>query len=136
MLRISESHAQQIIDHARQEDPNECCGVVASADGKSTHVYRITNTARNPSRYLMDPQEQLSAMLDAEKKGWDLMGFYHSHPRSEAYPSQVDVRMALESGWLDVHYLLVSLRDEQDPQIRAFNIEEDGSIVELGLEVG
>ena len=130
MLKIAKEHAAEMIAHALEEDPNECCGVLSGKDGLVSHLYRITNIARSPYRYHMDPQEQLNAMQDSERNGWDILAFYHSHTHSRAYPSQTDVRMALESGWLDVYYVLVSLEVRSNPQIRAFHIGETGDILE------
>lgn len=135
MLRIQKQHASEMIAHAIEEDPNECCGVLAGTDEAVSHLYRVTNTAHSPYRYLMDPQEQLNAMLDSERNGRELLAFYHSHTHSEAYPSATDVRMALQSGWLDIYYILVSLQDRDDPRIRAFHVSDDGAVVEEEFEV-
>ena len=135
MLTIGRHHADEMIAHSMEEEPNECCGILAGKDDTVYQIYRITNTARSPNRYLMDPQEQLSAMLDSERNGWEFLAFYHSHTHSPAYPSTTDVRMALESGWLDVYYLLVSLEDNSSPHIRAFRIRDDGNVVEEEFQV-
>ena len=135
MLRIEKQHADEMIAHALEDDPNECCGILAGKDDAASRLYRITNTAHSPYRYLMEPQEQFNAMRDWESNDWDALAFYHSHTHSPAYPSQTDVRMAQESGWLDVCYILVSLEDRANPQIRAFHITEDGDIVEEEFEV-
>ena len=135
MLRIAKSYAAEMIAHSLEEDPNECCGILAGNDETVHHLYRITNTAESPFRYLMDPQEQLNAMLDSDRNGWELLAFYHSHTHSQAYPSSTDVRMALQSGWLDVYYILVSLEDKVDPDIRAFRIDENGEVAEAEYEL-
>ena len=83
----------------------------------------------------MDPQEFLKADLDTEKNGMNFLAFYHSHTHSPAYPSLTDVRMALQSGYLDVFYILISLEDHGDPQIRAFLIDETGEITEQQVEI-
>ena len=83
----------------------------------------------------MDPQEFLKADLDTEQNGMDFLAFYHSHTHSPAYPSVTDVRMALQSGYLDVFYILISLEDHSDPQIRAFFINETGEISEQQIEI-
>ena len=75
-------------------------------------------------------------MLDSERNGWNVLAFYHSHTHSPAYPSQTDVRLALESGYLEETYVLVSLEHRDAPQIRAFHIMKSGEIVEDELEVG
>ena len=135
MLRIKKEHADEMISHSRQENPNECCGILFGKDGEASRLFRITNTAKSPYRYLMDPQQQLNAMLESDREGWDILAFYHSHTHSQAYPSQTDVRMALESGWLDVYYILVSLEDKENPHIRAFRIKDADDIVEEEFEV-
>ena len=134
MLRTDKHHAHEMIIHAREEDPNECCGILAGAEGVVYRSYRITNTTRSPYRYLMDPQEFLNAELDAERNGWDFLAFYHSHTHSPAYPSSTDVRMALQSGWLDIDYVLVSLDNQAGPEVRAFHIDDAGGIVEVELQ--
>jgi len=132
LLTIAKKFVDDIIAHARQDDPNECCGILAGSADVVCKQYRITNTVASPVRYLMDPQEQLNAMLDAERNDWDVMAFYHSHTHSAAYPSPTDVRMAQQSGWLgeDVYYILVSLENKANPHIRAFRIQPNGDIQE------
>ena len=130
MLRLPKGIARQIVDHAGEQAPDECCGILAGKKGVASRVYRITNTVKSPYRYLMDPQEFLDADKDVESKQIEFLAFYHSHTHSEAYPSSTDVRMALESGWLDVFYVLVSTSDETHSAIRAFSIDPSGQIVE------
>ena len=135
MLAIAKAYVDEMISHSLEEDPNECCGILAGKDELVGHLYRITNTANSPFRYLMNPQEQLNAMLDSEREGWEFLAFYHSHTHSPAYPSQTDVRMALQSGYHDVYYLLVSLEEKSNPQVRAFLIDEAGAVSEEGFSV-
>ncbi len=137
MLRIEKEHADEMVAHSIEEDPNECCGILTGSVDAVSKVNRITNTARSPFRYLMDPQAQLNVMLEADRSGQEITAFYHSHTHSPAYPSPTDVRMAQQSGWLgdDVFYRLVSLENKDDPTIRAFHLQEDGEIVEEELEI-
>ena len=135
MLTIGKRHAREIVEHAVKEDPNECCGILAGESGVVHQAYPITNAAASPFRYLMDPQEFLDADLAVERKGWEFLAFYHSHTHSPAYPSDTDVRMALQSGYLDVYYVLVSLEDRDDPDVRAFRIDESGAISESELRI-
>ena len=134
MLRIDKKFSDEMIAHSIEEDPNECCGILSGADGTVQELYRITNTAKSPFRYLMDPQEHLNADLDSERKGMEFVAFYHSHTHSPAYPSGTDVRMALQSGYLDLHYVLVSLENKAEPQIRAYRIDEAGNITDEEIE--
>ena len=135
MIRVLKIHADEMIAHSLEENPNECCGILSGTNDTSKKLYQIINSANSPYRYLMDPQEFLKADLDTEQNGMDFLAFYHSHTHSPAYPSVTDVRMALQSGYLDVFYILISLEDHSDPQIRAFLIDETGEISEQQIEI-
>ena len=124
-----------IIDHANKETPNECCGILAGTAGKVTKLYRIPNSTPSPYRYVMDPNEQLEAMNDADERSLDLMAFYHSHTHSPAYPSDTDIRMATESGWVDFCYVLVSLEDSSKPDVRFFDVSADGNVNEEEVKI-
>ena len=134
-MKLTKCQSNKMISHSEREYPNECCGILAGNTDGISEIFPITNTAKSPFRYLMDPQEQLTTMLEIEKQNWDIKAFYHSHTHSQAYPSATDVRMALESGWLDVQYVLISLEDRNQPLIRAFQINESGDILELSVEI-
>ena len=136
MLNIEKHHAEEIIIHSKQENPNECCGILSGTEEKAVKINRITNMAKSPFRYVMDPKEFLDADIESEKDGLKFVAFYHSHTHSPAYPSETDVRMALQSGYLSVHYLLLSLENVDHPVLRAFKIDESGSVEEDELKIG
>ncbi len=117
--------------HAREDLPNECCGLIAAQDGRAVKVYRAHNAEASPVRYGLDPREQYKMMMDMEERGWKLGAIYHSHTRSPAYPSQTDVNLAF---YPEALYLIVSLQDPEQPDLRAFKIV-DGSIEEVALTV-
>jgi proteasome lid subunit RPN8/RPN11 len=118
-LDIPQEFADAIVTHSLEEDPDECCGILASKDGKIVKHYRITNSEHSPFRYSMDSKELFHAYRNIEDSGWDLAVIYHSHTHSPAYPSATDVRLAT---WPDAYYVLVSLMDKQAPDIRAYSI--------------
>ena len=128
MKQISQKHIDEMIQHSREDDPNECCGILAGQGEAVTHLYRVKNSTPSPFRYVMDPKEQLEVMKDADDKGLDLMYFYHSHTHSPAFPSDTDVRMAVESGWVDFGYVLISLEDKDSPKVNFFVIDFNGSV--------
>ncbi len=121
-LRLSDKMVQEIIKHAREGAPEEVVGVLAGANGRAIKLYRATNVAENRrQRYLMDPKEQLRIMREIERRGWEMVGIYHSHPSSAPRPSETDVKLA---GYPGAVYLIVSLQDKDNPELRAFHIEE------------
>lgn len=121
----------ELIAHAREDLPNECCGLVAAEDGTAVKVFRAENSAASPLRYGLDPREQYRLMMEIEDKGWSLGAIYHSHTRSAAYPSQTDVNLAF---YPDALYVIVSLQDDQNPDVKAFRIVDE-KIDEVPLEI-
>ncbi|MBM3243083.1 M67 family metallopeptidase [Candidatus Poribacteria bacterium] len=111
-----------MIQHAKDELPNEGCGILAGKDGKVLKVYKMTNTDKSPSTFFMEPQEQFEAMKDMRRLGMEMMGIYHSHVASPAYPSPRDVKLAF---YPDVCYVIISLNDKENPQVRTFRIQEE-----------
>jgi proteasome lid subunit RPN8/RPN11 len=127
MVRLSEELADEIVQHCKAGTPNEACGILGSSDGEIVKVFRMSNASASPVRYSLDPQEQFAAYRKLEKEGWELGGVFHSHTRTEAYPSPTDVRLASE----DVPYVIVSLASDP-PVIRAFRIQKDHWTDETG----
>lgn len=130
-LHLPKKFLDEVIAHAREEAPNECCGILAGKEGRVAHVYRAANALRSPIRYNMEPKDEFRILQDMDEKGWELLAIYHSHTHTQAYPSPTDVKLAY---WPDALYLIVSLENPQQPVVRAFHIIQ-GQIDEEGIEV-
>lgn len=118
-MRLPQALADELVAHARDGMPNECCGLVAGRGDEATRVIRMRNTEATPFMYVMDPREQMEQMDAIEDAGEDLVAIYHSHTRSAAYPSRTDVDLAF---FPDPVYLIVSLADRDAPEIRGFRL--------------
>ena len=134
MIKISKAHLDEMIEHAKEEDPNECCGILVGTSNTVTQVHKITNDAKSPYRYVMNSQQQLDVLLDCDKNHLDMLAFYHSHTHSEAYPSDTDIRMAVQSGWLDIIYILISFENKSAPVVKSYLINENSEISEEIIE--
>jgi proteasome lid subunit RPN8/RPN11 len=132
MLTLERTYIDEMIAHAREDDPNECCGIIAGKDGAATKLYRAINAEASPYRYNVDPKDLLRIYRDLDEHGWDVLVIYHSHTHTEAYPSGTDIRLA---AWPDAYYVLVSLQDKNNPVVRAFTIH-DGKVEEEELRIG
>lgn len=117
-----------MVSHAREDAPNECCGLVRMREGAVQDVARAKNERASPYGYALDPQALLAA-FNAAEQGYDV-GIYHSHPRSAAEPSQTDINLAEYPEYL---YLIVSLAGEE-ADIRAWRITA-GEVGEEEIEV-
>jgi proteasome lid subunit RPN8/RPN11 len=122
-LTVPPALAGEIIAHARAGAPNEVCGVLAHRVGVVTATYPVVNVEPDPRRYLMDAKGLLLAMRDIERHGWELLGFYHSHPSSPPIPSETDLAQAYYPGHC---YAIVSLSDPAQPEIRFYLFQAGG----------
>jgi proteasome lid subunit RPN8/RPN11 len=131
-VRIARSLLDEIVAHARDDVPNECCGMVAGRNGEATRVYRARNAEESPFRYVIHPSDQFRIMTEIEDRGEEITAIYHSHTKSPAEPSQTDINLA--ENWPDPLYLICSLADPDAPDVRAWSIR-DGSVEEVELNV-
>jgi proteasome lid subunit RPN8/RPN11 len=129
-VQIATELLDEIVAHARAEAPNECCGMVASSDGRAVTVYPATNAAASPLRYEIDGGEQYRIQMEIDDAGLELGAIYHSHTRSAPYPSQTDINLAF---YPDALYVIVGLAGAE-PDVRAYRII-DRQVREAALDV-
>jgi len=154
-LKIPRQILDEMIAHARELDPYECCGLLAGTNGTVSRHYRITNTVAKDARavevfdgadvkqlahlsdqtkaevaYFMDPKEMLAAFKDMRQRNLDLTVIYHSHTHSPAYPSATDVGLAY---YPDTAYLIISLEHKTTPDLRAYWIK-DRQVTRVGFQ--
>jgi [CysO sulfur-carrier protein]-S-L-cysteine hydrolase len=127
MLFLPRLVHDQMVAHCLTGLPEEACGLLGGDldAGAATTCYPTRNLAASAKLYTVDPQEHLRADRDAEASGHSIIGVFHSHTHTEAYPSPTDVAQAPDPAW---HYVLISLRDVQ-PVVRSYRIV-DGKITE------
>jgi proteasome lid subunit RPN8/RPN11 len=130
-MRIPRALVDDMVAHAQADDPNECCGLVSSRNGDAVEVYRTTNTEASKFRFVIDPQEQLRIYNEIDGAGLDLGAIYHSHTRSEPYPSQTDINFAKD--WPGVLWIIIGLAGGE-PEVKTYEIR-DGQVAEADLEV-
>jgi proteasome lid subunit RPN8/RPN11 len=129
-FRLPEALAQAMIEHAQAEYPKECCGFLVGPSGDVREQIRLTNIDPDPvMRYNADPKEMKRAYDELYDRDWEVVGIYHSHTHTPAYPSPTDVKLARDP---NAAYVLVSLQDRAHPDLRAFRITE-GRIEELSV---
>ena len=136
VLRLSVSQHERIVGHCYAGLPDEACGLLAGpvtgsltdreATGAVSEVYPAVNADASARSYTVDGRDYLRASRDAEARGDEIIGVWHSHTHTDPYPSPTDVRSAVDPMWV---YVIVSLRDES-PMLRAYRIR-DGVIAEI-----
>ena len=127
MLRLGPDVHRQMVGHCLDRLPEEACGLLAGPPGhdRAEACYPVRNVDESARTYTLDPLQHLHADRDAEERGLEVIGVFHSHTHTDAYPSPTDVAKAPDPGW---HYVVVSLR-HAEPAVRSFRIQ-DGAITE------
>ncbi|MBR1757908.1 MAG: M67 family metallopeptidase [Lachnospiraceae bacterium] len=123
-ITIQRSEYEKMLAHARNERPNEACGLIAGRDVEGVRqivtVYLLTNIDHTNEHFSIDPREQLLAIKQMRKDGLVPLGNWHSHPETPARPSEEDKRLANDS---KASYLILSLAQEDHPVLHAFHVE-------------
>jgi [CysO sulfur-carrier protein]-S-L-cysteine hydrolase len=132
-VRIAPDLLNAIVEHALRDAPNECCGMVATGEGQAVSVHEAQNTAASPFRFEVDGLELHRTLTGIEDAGHELGAIYHSHTRSEPYPSQTDVNFA--ANWPGVEWIIVGLANGGEPVVRSYLIDK-GAITEVPVERG
>ena len=136
-ITIPGAQIEEMIAHALEADPEECCGILLGNGDVVTGSRRVTNVHdERARRYTMDPLEVIKADRDAQERGEEFVAFYHSHPHSQAQPSGTDIDNAVESEWTGPYYVLVSLSEKTRPVVRAFRISPDRQVEEVLVNTG
>jgi proteasome lid subunit RPN8/RPN11 len=132
MLQLTRAQFERIIEQGRDGKPLEICGLLAgSKDGESTHVvevFPIDSDDRSELTYSMNPLQQLRVEKEVRARGLEIVGIYHTHPATQPYPSKTDVARAHWGETDDLlfpgySYLIVSLRDVENPEPRSYKIQ-------------
>ena len=137
LVRLTVPQYEAVVAHCYDGLPDEACGMLAGPvdaagdpTGVITAVYPCTNADASARTYTVDSRDLIRAMRDAESRSEELVAVWHSHTHSDAYPSDTDVRQALEPNWV---YVLVSLK-HAEPVVRGYRIR-DGVVTECELVV-
>lgn len=129
-IHLTWADAAAIVAHTAAAVPDEGCGLLAGTGDRVEVVYPTANADASPVSYRVDSRDQWRAMRDAEARGLAVLGCFHSHTHSDAYPSATDIALASYPEWA---YVLVGLGDSE-PVLRAFRIRS-GVVLEVPLHV-
>ena len=129
-MKIAQDLLDQMIDHARRDAPNECCGVVGVRDGVATRVIAVKNEAASPLKFEMGI-ELFYALESIDEAGEELGAIYHSHTRTFPYPSETD------KNWSDQYpgaeWIIVGL-EHDEALVRSYLIDQ-GKVEEVEVQV-
>ena len=134
MVILSRAQLDEIVAHAREEPDREVCGVLGGRGDRVEIIHRARNVAETPrTRFEMDSRDIFAAINEIEDRDLDLVGFYHSHTHTQAYPSPTDVAMWRATWGSDALCFICSLMEEDRPILRAFRIAGSGEVAEESI---
>ena len=120
---LTEQQRKILANHARNEYPNESCAILFGyVDGRDTIVSKIfltENVEKTPHNFTISNEQLIHAYKLAEEKNTNVVGIFHSHPHSEAYPSNIDRKFMHSNPVVWVIY------SGNQKRFRAFVIEDD-----------
>ena len=119
-MTIAAPITEDLIAHARESRPRECCGILLGRGDHVSLAIRARNLAEHPSRFEVDPRDHIDARRTARAHGLEVIGFYHSHPHSAAQPSPTDLS---EAAYPECVHLIVGFNGEV-AEIRVFRYTE------------
>ncbi len=131
VLHLSREQYDDIVAHAREDFPSECCGLLAGREGQVLRIMRGRNADASPFTYRLDDRQLFQFHKEMDEAGLDIVGIYHSHTASEAVPSRTDVARAF---YPEAVYIIISLQDWDRPVVRGFHIT-DGTVAEEDVVV-
>lgn len=136
MIYITKDDYNLILSHAKNNLPEEACGLLGGViDGEDKYVkkvYLLENTDHSNEHFTMSPQAQLQSIKDMRQNGYVLLGNWHSHPASPSRPSEEDKRLAMDT---KIRYLILSLMDNDNPVLNAFIIDRDKNVSKEEINV-
>ena len=136
MIYITKDDYNLILSHAKNNLPEEACGLLGGViDGEDKYVkkvYLLENTDHSNEHFTMSPQAQLQSIKDMRQNGYVLLGNWHSHPESPSRPSEEDKRLAMDT---KIRYLILSLMDDDNPVLNAFTIDKDKNVSKEEINV-
>ncbi len=134
VVQIPRGMYAEMVAHVTAGYPDEACGLLASKDGRVVKNYPTANAAEHPDDFSEIPsQDLLRIAYEIDDYDGEMFAYYHSHPRSEAYPSARDIEWARRN---QLYYIIFSLQyHPEPPYARVFAIQPDGTVIEGRLEL-
>jgi proteasome lid subunit RPN8/RPN11 len=129
-LHIPRPLVNRLLKHAQSSPEAEVCGLIASDNSNHMDYYPVDNIAETPdSHFLMDASQQIRIMKQMREKQQSLFAIVHSHPTTDARPSQLDIK---ENDYKDAYYIIISLNTKGVLEMRAYTQQQD-SMKEIPL---
>lgn len=91
---LLKSQKKLLLDHAENEKPNESCAILFGTTNEERivvkEIFLTKNIEKSPINFTISNDQLIKCYKIAEEKKMEVVGIFHSHPESIAYPSNTD----------------------------------------------
>ena len=134
MFKLKKKDYEKILNHAKKNLPEEACGLITgirkSHVSTAEEVWLLENTDHSPEHFTISPEDQLKVLMEARKKGQQVIAVWHSHPSTPSRMSEEDIRLARDE---ERSYLILSLA-EKESVLHAFRMH-NGDVQNEELQI-
>ena len=122
---ISPSHKKTLEQHTEENSPNESCAILFGKNNNVTEVYLTENIEKSPTNFTISNEELIKVYQTADEKKIEVIGIFHSHPNSDAYPSNTDKK------FMQINPVTWVIYSGINKDLRAFVLKSD--IIEIPI---
>ena len=125
-IRLTESDKKVLSEHSENQKPNEACAILFGKDNQVSELFLAENIEESPANFTISNEQLIEAYKIAEEKQLEVIGIFHSHPNSDAFPSNTDMKFMQSNPVVWIIYSGIN------KNFRAFILESN--IVEISIE--
>ncbi len=123
---LSESDKKKLTKHAENEKPNESCAILFGKDNHISEVFLTKNIEESSINFTISNEQLIEGYKIAEEKKVEVIAIFHSHPNSEAYPSNTDKK------FMHINPVVWIIYSGINKDFKAYLLESD--IIEITIE--
>ena len=125
-IKLSETDKKILSEYSENQKPNESCAILFGKNDKVLDLFLTENIEKSPLNFTISNKQLIEGYKIAEEQEMEVIGIFHSHPDSDAYPSNTDKKFMQSNPVVWIIYSGIN------KNFRAYLLETD--IVEIPIE--
>ena len=122
---LSQTDKKILAEYSENQKPNESCAILFGKNDRVLDLFLTENIEESPVNFTISNNQLIEGYKMAEDKGLDVVGIFHSHPNSDAFPSNTDKKFMQSNPVVWIIYSGIN------KNFRAFVLESD--IIEIPI---
>ena len=87
---LKQSDKKLLAQYSENQKPNEACAILFGKDNQVLDIFLTKNIDESSAKFTISNEQLIEGYNIAEQKKMDVIGIFHSHPNSDAFPSNTD----------------------------------------------